>query len=100
MPSKGTPVVRIRIPRAIQEDAAREILLRNTWSTREPWDLSSFVREAIREFLRKRRASRRKPKRKKPEVPYVRVDHDGPGRPGKHVGPVDQVHEPKRLPSE
>ena len=58
MPSKGTPVVPVRLPEDLQQTINAEIVLRNTWSRREPSTFSSFLRAAVNEFIRKRKASR------------------------------------------
>jgi len=39
---------------AIEETVVR----RNTWTRRKPWDMSKFVREAVRQLIRKMERSR------------------------------------------
>ncbi len=61
--SKGTTRYTVRLPDDLMTQVATTIYRRNLHSDREPWDLSAFLRVAIREKLlkmercRKRRAA-------------------------------------------
>lgn len=58
MPSKGTTVRTIRLADDVVTMMEYEIALRNAHSKRPPWDVSAFIREAIKELRRKRIAGR------------------------------------------
>lgn len=58
MPSKGTTVRTIRIAEELAADIEFEIAKRNSHSKRPPWDFSAYLRAGLREFKRKRVASR------------------------------------------
>lgn len=61
--SKGNPIVKVRIPAELVAEIEAEIKMRNFYTRNEPWDFSGFLRAAIAEFKRKRRASRGERKR-------------------------------------
>lgn len=58
--SKGNPILKSRLPRSLL--AELEALLRESHSTRAlgPWDVSQFLRDAIREKIAKRERGRRR----------------------------------------
>lgn len=58
MPSKGTTVRTIRIAEDLAADIEFEIAKRNANSPLPPWDFSAYLRAGLKEFKRKRVASR------------------------------------------
>lgn len=59
MPSQK-PVLSVRVTEELEREIAAEIRRHNAHPLCEEWDTMKFLREAIREFLRKKRASRRR----------------------------------------
>lgn len=64
--SQGTKVYTVRLEGGLIEDVEIAIEQRNRFSANAPWDLSTFIRIAIREKLskmqRSRRSSQKRPK--------------------------------------
>jgi len=58
MPSKGTPMIGVRIPPILRAHIELVIEHRNDNSTEEPWTLSAFVAIALREKIEKMARSR------------------------------------------
>jgi hypothetical protein len=58
--SKGTKVYTVRIADDVMDDIVEDIAIRNRQHDTEEWGLSEWLRAAIREFSRKRKAGRRK----------------------------------------
>ena len=58
--SKGTDRYTVRLPSDLMSEVATTIYRRNLHAEGEPWDLSAFLRVAIREKLHKMERSRRK----------------------------------------
>lgn len=65
MPSKGNPVLKLRVDRDLLREIQLAIALRNMWTLGVEWDMSEFLRTAIREKLDKMARSRRKRRRGK-----------------------------------
>lgn len=62
--SKGTDRYTFRLPQDMMAEVAATIYRRNLHTDREPWELSEFVRVAIREKLAKMERSRKRAARK------------------------------------
>ena len=64
MPAEGSPRVILRIPQDLLSEMNEVIERRNAVTREEPWDMSAFIRTAIREkiahVLRSRRPRPRK----------------------------------------
>ena len=58
--TEGNPKVIVRVPEALRRQILAVIARRNARSRDEPWDLSAFVRTAIRDKLHHMERSRRK----------------------------------------
>lgn len=58
MPSKGTPIIGVRIPPILRAHIEIVIAHRNDNSREEPWTLSAFVAIALREKIQKMARSR------------------------------------------
>lgn len=66
MASKGNPIVSARIPADLLDEVAELIERRNEWTHNEPWTLTGFIVDAIREKVAKMERSRRARRRKRP----------------------------------
>ena len=60
MPSKGNPVVKTRVTTELEREVEVTINRRNLHSDNEPWDVSEFIRSAIREKIAHMERSRNK----------------------------------------
>lgn len=63
--SHGNPIVKTRIPREMHQEMNDAIAKRNYYTREEPWDVSAFIRKAIREKLdhmRRSRTAKRRPR--------------------------------------
>lgn len=58
--SKGTDRYTFRLPQELMAAVATTIYRRNLHTDKEPWELSEFVRVAIKEKLAKMERSRRR----------------------------------------
>lgn len=58
MPSKGNPIVKVRLERDLIERIEFQIASRNATTAKEPWTLSDFLRVACWEKLLKMQRSR------------------------------------------
>lgn len=56
--SRGTKVIPVRLAQELLDLIDREIEIRARHATVEPWTRSDFIRSAIREKVRHKRASR------------------------------------------
>lgn len=56
--SKGSPITLVRLPTDLIAEIELTIARRNVHTRREPWDTSKFIRDAIREKIRKMERSR------------------------------------------
>ena len=66
--SLGTDRYTFRLPKALMDVVAETIARRNDWTRNEPWDLSEFVRVALREKVKKMARSRRRVRRNRAPV--------------------------------
>lgn len=62
MPSKGSKVLQVRVPRDLLNAIKMQIAQRNVFTKEEPWKVSDFIRAAMVEKLKKMERSRRKTK--------------------------------------
>jgi len=60
MPSKGNPIVKTRVTTDLEREVEITINRRNLHSDNEPWDVSEFIRSAIREKIAHMERSRNK----------------------------------------
>lgn len=66
--SLGTDRYTFRLDKAMMDAVAETIERRNEWTRDVPWDLSEFVRVAIREKLKKMARCRRRARRHRAPV--------------------------------
>lgn len=66
--TKGNPVLLVRVERELHEQITECIQRRNRRTREEPWDMSKFIRVAIRDKLAKMKRSCRRYGKRKPAV--------------------------------
>lgn len=71
---KGSRKLNFRISESLYAEALETIERRNNWTTDEPWDLTKFVRIAIRDKIKKMARSRKPRGRKNQQSTVSKVE--------------------------
>jgi len=61
--SKGSRIVKVRFPHGLLADTWETIRRRNEHTREAPWDMSEFIRSAVREKIEKMKRGRRRPRK-------------------------------------
>jgi hypothetical protein len=66
---KGNRVLRLRVEPELLQEILRQIEQRNQYTSQEPWDMSAFLRAAVREKLAHMQRARKQGKGKARKAP-------------------------------